>query len=402
MNFSSISRELIPKIHKETFSPVVLGILNSFPQSTTLSFLGIYLWQYIFFILLITFGWFFARIADFLLVKQLIRIAHNRSIKINEDLLLRSRRPILGIVLGGILLISAPDLMLSIRPSLVIHVTANALLSISLIFLLSALIDSIASILTAKAILTDSKLDDQIIPLLTRAAKTLLWVLGIIFVLQNIGVEVTALVAFGSVGGVAIALASKDTVENLFGSIVVFVDQPFQIGDWVIIDGSIEGVVEEVGFRSTRIRSFADSLISVPNTKIALSTVNNFGERKYRRFTTTIGLRYDTSRSKVQTYIERIRAHLQENPKIRKEAIYIYFKALGSHSLDIMVYTFFTVPDWREELAAKEELLLEFMRIAEDLEIGFAFPTTTIEVEQGSKSVSSFNIPTNSELPQKD
>ena len=200
--------------------------------------------------------------------------------------------------------------------------------------------------------------------------------------MQNLNIEVTALLAFSSVSGVAIALASKDTVENLFGSIMVFVDQPFQIGDWVIIDGSIEGVVEEVGFRSTRIRSFANSLISVPNAKIAHCTVDNFGKRKYRRFKTTIGLRYDTTTEQMETYVQKIRDYLLQNPAIMNDGVYIYFRDLGAHSLDIMVYTFFEVPDWRAELEAREQCLLQFMRIAEEVGVGFAFPTTTVEVEQ--------------------
>ena len=166
-----------------------------------------------------------------------------------------------------------------------------------------------------KAEKTSSKLDDQLIPLIRRASKLVLWLFGGIFVLQNLNIEVTALLAFSSVSGVAIALASKDTVENLFGSIMVFVDQPFQIGDWVIIDGSIEGVVEEVGFRSTRIRSFANSLISVPNAKIAHCTVDNFGKRKYRRFKTMIGLRYDTTTEQMETYIQKVRTLLARKPR---------------------------------------------------------------------------------------
>ena len=126
----------------------------------------------------------------------------------------------------------------------------------------------------SKAELTESKLDDQLIPLINRAGKTLVWILGVVFILQNMGVQVTALVAFGSVGGVAIALASKDTVENLFGSLVVFIDQPFQIGDYVIIDGSIEGAIEEVGFplnSHPHIRKDTDIQFPMPKSHTVLS-----------------------------------------------------------------------------------------------------------------------------------
>ena len=118
-------------------------------------------------------------------------------------------------------------------------------MSFSAVIFCSRTIDLFSEIFLSKAELTESKLDDQLIPLINRAGKTLVWILGVVFILQNMGVQVTALVAFGSVGGVAIALASKDTVENLFGSLVVFIDQPFQIGEYVIIDGSIEGLLKK-------------------------------------------------------------------------------------------------------------------------------------------------------------
>ena len=177
---------------------------------------------------------------------------------------------------------------------------------------------------------------------------------------------------------------SKDTVENLFGSFIVFIDQPFQIGDWVVIDGSIEGVVEEVGFRSTRIRAFTNSIITVPNAKITRCTVNNFGKREMRRFKCTLGLRYDTPVEKMEAYLQEVRSILENRDSIKKEAIFVYLNKMSSFSLDIMVYTFFVVHDWREELAEKEALFLAFMNAAEKVGVSFAFPTQTIELENQS------------------
>jgi MscS family membrane protein len=380
--FSKESRKEIPKLYSDTFSSWIQHFLHKMPPFAFNQVLGIYMWQFAFFGLLLLVAVIVGRIVNHLIVYQITEYAEDAKIKINKELLQGTRLPLLGIAVGIVLNAGIPDLQLPIRPSQGLHLIATAILSISLVLLLSRLIDTASTILGTRAKQTESKLDDQVIPLASRAAKLVTWLFGIMFILQNLGVQVTALVAFGSVGGVAVALASKDTVENLFGSIMVFVDQPFQIGDWIIIDNSIEGVVEEVGFRSTRVRSFKNSLISVPNAKIAHCTVDNFGKREYRRFKTTIGLRYDTPRAKVEEYIHRVRAYLDQNPTIWSDGIYIYFRDLGAHSLDIMVYTFFQVPDWRAELAAREACLLEFMRIAEEVGVGFAFPTTTIELER--------------------
>jgi MscS family membrane protein len=378
-SLSTETQKVIPQLHEKTFSFLVSHLQSWIPNG---SIFDIQFWQYTLFGIFTILGFLVGRVCDRFFVFQIKKFNERQKINIRLEVLSKMRRPLVALAIGLVLMIGTPQMMLSIQPSLALHFIYKTIISLSVIFLLSSMIDIICDIFTKKAENTESKLDDQLIPLIRRATKLVLWLFGGIFVLQNLNIEVTALLAFSSVSGVAIALASKDTVENLFGSIMVFVDQPFQIGDWVIIDGSIEGVVEEVGFRSTRIRSFAHSLISVPNAKIAHCTVDNFGKRKYRRFKTMIGLRYDTTTTQMETYIERVREYLQQNPEIWNDGIYIYFRNLGAHSLDIMVYTFFEVPDWRAELAAREQCLLQFMRIAEEVGVGFAFPTTTIEVEQ--------------------
>ena len=376
---SNETQKIIPQIHETTFSFFTSHLQNWIPKG---SLFGIHFWQYTLFSLFTMVGFLVGRMCDQFFVSQIKKFNERQKISVRLDVLAKMRRPIVTLAIGLVLMIGTPQMMLPIQPSLVLHFIYKTIISLSIVFLLSSIIDIICDIFTKKAEKTESKLDDQLIPLIRRASKLILWLFGGIFVLQNLNIEVTALLAFSSVSGVAIALASKDTVENLFGSIMVFVDQPFQIGDWVIIDGSIEGVVEEVGFRSTRIRSFANSLISVPNAKIAHCTVDNFGKRKYRRFKTTIGLRYDTTTEQMETYVQKIRDYLLQNPTIMNDGVYIYFRDLGAHSLDIMVYTFFEVPDWRAELEARELCLLQFMRIAEEVGVGFAFPTTTVEVEQ--------------------
>ena len=376
---SNETQQLIPKIHNQTFSFIVSYLQRQIPSGDLFQ---IQFWQYTLFFILAIIGFFSGRICERIFIYQIRKFNEQQKITIRMEVLSQMRLPIVALAIGIVLMVGTPQMMLSINPSLILHMIYKTIISLASVFLLSSIIDVLCDIFSKKAEKTTSKLDDQLIPLIRRASKLILWLFGGIFVLQNLNIQVTALLAFSSVSGVAIALASKDTVENLFGSIMVFVDQPFQIGDWVIIDGSIEGVVEEVGFRSTRIRSFSNSLISVPNAKIANCTVDNFGKRKYRRFKTMIGLRYDTTTEQMETYVQKVRDYLNENPEIWNDGIFIYFRDLGAYSLDIMVYTFFEVPDWRTELAARERCLLQFMRIADEVGVGFAFPTTTIEVEQ--------------------
>jgi MscS family membrane protein len=378
------SKQFVINEYSATFSTHVLMIIDSLPPVFFKRIMGFELWQYLLLMSMLFFSWLIGRIVDKLISGQLIKYLRSRKVSFDPLKIIILRTPIVWITISLVFMAGLPDLQLPIKPSQFLHFAVNFILSFAVVLLFSRIIDLTCDFFINRASKTNSKLDDQIVPLARRAGKTLVWLLGTIFILQNIGIEVTALVAFGSVGGVAVALASKDTVENLFGSLIVFIDQPFQIGDWVNIDGSIEGVVEEVGFRSTLIRSFEGSMISVPNAKIAHCAVNNYNKRERRRFKTTLSLRYDTPRYKIEQYLAKVREYLSNNPNVYQDGVFVYLNSMSTSSLDIMVYTFFEVPGWREELVAKEDCFLTFMKLAEELEIGFAFPTTTIELEQKS------------------
>lgn len=374
---------VISHSYNETFSSTFSLLLNQLPpwfQYTVIFHIKV--WQIVYFILLLLASWLVGRVIDKIIINQLLTYAKKNQLQMTSQKLSQMRRPIFWMCAGFILLYGTPNLMLSVGLSRAIIWICKFIVTLSVVLLLSRMVNSLAEVMISRAKKTESKLDDQLIPLLRRVGQFLLWGVGSVFLLQNYGVDVTSLITLGSLATVGIALASKDALENLFGSIVAFVDQPFQIGDWVVIDNSIEGVVEEVGFRSTRIRAFTNSLITVPNAKITRCTVNNFGKREMRRFKCMIGLRYDTPVEKMEEYLQEIRTLLSENPAIAKDAIFVYLNKMSESSLDIMVYTFFVVPDWRAELAEKEKLFLGFMKTAQRVGVGFAFPTQTIELEQ--------------------
>ena len=378
---SENSRKIIPELYSDTFSKWVQKLLDLLPALCFENFLGFQIWQYLLFLCMLLIAWIAGRLVNYIISTQLIKYFQFKEFNLNEDLLLTLRRPIVWLTVSALFLAGIPDLQLSIRPSQALHFIAHLVLSFSAVLLCSRIIDFSADIFAAKAANTDSKLDDQLIPLVKRAGKALVWLLGVIFILQNLGIQVTALVAFGSVGGLAIAMASKDTVENLFGSFVVFIDQPFQIGDFVVIDGSIEGTIEEVGFRSTKVRTLTKSIITVPNSKIAHCTVNNFSRREQRPLKVTLSLRYDTPTASIEIFMEKIKEYLHSRDDINKNAVMVYFSAMNASSLDVLVLTFVESPDWTKEMEAKQECFLQFMKIAEELNIGYAFPTTTIELE---------------------
>ncbi len=228
---------------------------------------------------------------------------------------------------------------------------------------------------------TDSKLDDQLVPLARTVGKIFVGVVGAIFVLQNLNINITSLVAGLGIGGVAVALAAQDSIKNLLGGATILADKPFQVGDWVVI-GDFEGTVEQVGFRSTRVRTFADSLITVPNARITDTEVNNMGRRSWRRYSTTLGLAYHTGPDRIQAFVEGVRAIVLANPKMRHDYYIVEFITFADSSLNIMVYTFIEAADWNEEMRTRHIFNIDILRLAERLEVDFAFPTQTLHVAE--------------------
>lgn len=228
---------------------------------------------------------------------------------------------------------------------------------------------------------TESTMDDQLIPLLSKLVDILIWGLGLVFILDYLEVNVTALLAGISIGGLAIALAAQDTVKNVFGSVMIFLDRPFQIGDWISFDG-VDGTVESVGIRSTRIRTFANSLTYVPNGIFAEKVIDNMGLRIYRRYKTEIGVTYDTPTYLIDLFVEGIRELITDHPFVRKDAIEVGLNSFGNSSINIIIYAFFTVDNWTDELRGKHDIMKGIINLAESIGVRFAFPSQTIFIEE--------------------
>lgn len=242
------------------------------------------------------------------------------------------------------------------------------------------LVDVIASLSSNLAGQTETTLDDQLIPLLTKISKMVIAIFGIIFILQNVGVNVTALLAGVSIGGLALALAAQDTVRNFIGSISIFVDRPFMIGDF-IDTGSFSGSVEEVGVRSTRLRAPDGAMVSIPNGKLADMAVTNHGVRTYRRYVTNITVTYNTPPATMEKFVMGIREIVEAHPDTLKEKALVNFHEMADSSLNIFFSVFFDVTDYGKFLSARQDIFLSVMKLAEEMGVEFAFPSTSVYVE---------------------
>jgi MscS family membrane protein len=207
----------------------------------------------------------------------------------------------------------------------------------------------------------------------------------VIFVIVSIAeifnLPLSSLLAGLGIGGIAIAMAAKDTIANIFGSLTVLVDRPFHIGDWVVIDDT-EGTVEDVGFRSTRVRTFYDSVITIPNSLLLTAKVDNMGSRTYRRIRENLSITYQTAADDVDAFCDAIRQIISEHQHTRKDYFLVNFTGFKDSHLEIMLYCFVKVPNWQAELDAKQDILLKIARKAEEMGIEFAYPTQTLFIKK--------------------
>lgn len=241
------------------------------------------------------------------------------------------------------------------------------------------MIDAATILLKELASKTDSKLDDQLVPLVRKALKIFIAILAFVLIAQNLGYSVSGLLAGLGIGGLALAMASKDTLANLFGSIMILIDRPFHVGDWITFPGG-DGVVEEVGMRSTRIRTFAKTVVSIPNQALANATVENHSLMPKRRIKFTLGVTYESTVDQVSGLVTRIEEYLKSNSDIDQEFMLVKFTTFNDSSLDIFVYCFTVTTDWTRHLSVKQDVNLKVMSLVEEMGMGIAYPTQTVHL----------------------
>ena len=380
--YSAFSVSQIDKLHSETYPFGTAKLLNILPKIGNEEYLGLHLWQLVglFILLLLVFlaHWAFTLLVDKLMLYLFKRYGYG---KVGEDYILPVARviSIYFIVVLLSLFIRVLQLPIEIWSWIVIVFRTLKPFLITIIFY--KLADVVAAYFTKLATKTESTLDDQLVPLMRKTLKAFVIIVGTLFILRDgLNLDIIPFLTGLSIGGVAIALAAQDTIKNFFGSVMIFIDKPFQVGDW-ITSGDIDGTVEEVGFRSTRIRTFRNSLMYVPNGKIADAILDNHGLRQYRRFYTTLTVTYDTPPELIDEFVKGLREIVLAHPDTRKDMFHVYFNNLSSYSQDIMFYIFFEVPNWGEELRCRHEILVQIVKLANSIGVRFAFPTQTLHME---------------------
>lgn len=219
------------------------------------------------------------------------------------------------------------------------------------------------------------------IPLIKKAARVFLIIIGAILVVQNLGYSVGSLLTGLGIGGLAVALAAQESLANFFGSVSIAADRPFKVGDWIQVGDKIDGDVEEVGLRSTKVRTWAKSQLTIPNKVLANEIIENWTRMPKRRVKQVVGVTYETSPEDMEGLVEDIRRLLREDPDVHQDFILVNFTDFGSSSLDILVYYFTVTTKWVAHMSVRQRINLKIMRAVKARGLSVAFPTRTLYFE---------------------
>lgn len=227
-----------------------------------------------------------------------------------------------------------------------------------------------------------SKVDETTVHAIAKLLRASVIITSVLVIMQTMGYSISGLLAFGGIGGLAVGFAAKDLLSNFFGGLMIYLDRPFKVGDWIRSpDRNIEGTVEYIGWRQTHIRTFDKRPLYVPNSAFTSIAVENPSRMQNRRIYETIGVRYDDS-DKVAQVIDKVKAMLQNHPEIDTDAtLIVNLNTFAPSSLDFFIYAFTRTTDWVTFHGIKQEILLKVMKIIEEHDAEVAYPTSTLHIK---------------------
>ena len=345
--------------------------------------LGVSAWQYVAAFLALLIGLILKRIILNYIQKKITAYVEQTKAEWDDQLFEAIIKPVNAFVMVGAVHVASFLLVFNLEnfPTELIGKSYSVFLGLSIIWLVYRLVDVAAHYIDELVAKADEGLRGQFTPLIRRALRILVVIVGSLTILATIGINITGLFACMGIVGLAISMGSQDSVANFVGTVNILIDRPYKVGDWITVGSTIDGDVEEIGFRSTKIRMFDKTLMSVPNGKLAGETIKNWSRMPKRRIKMTLGLTYDTTPAQMKTALKEIENILEEDEGVDQDYKLVQFTDFGPSSLDVFLYYFSTSTVWKEYLDTRQRVNLKIMSKIEELGLGFAFPTQTVHLE---------------------
>ena len=224
------------------------------------------------------------------------------------------------------------------------------------------------------------KMDDTVFEFVLKIVRVLIYIVAIFLVLTILEINLTGLIAGLGLGGVIVTLAAQDTAKNLFGGAMIFVDKPFAVGDWIQVD-NYEGTIEDITFRTTRIRTFENALVNIPNAMIADASVTNWSKMEKRRYKTNLCVELNTPLEKLELLKTRIEKMLQERESVYDDSIIVRFDQITDNGINILIYTYTNSVDYASYLKEVEDINIKIMKILKEENVKLAYDTKTVYVK---------------------
>ena len=344
------------------------------------TFLGIPAWQYLAAFAYLALAYLASLLVDFLIRNQLRKLALKSATQVDDVVLEISRRPLKIAVFVVLLHVGLRAMSWPPWAEGFVSALLKSALGFTLAYLAFRFVDVGMEIWHRRAAPANSDtVGAQLLPVVRKSLRVFVVIVAAIVTLQNVGMDVTGLLASLSIGGLALGLAAQDTLANLFGAVALFADRPFRVGDRIQLD-AIDGTVETIGLRSTRIRNLDGFLVTVPNRTMANASLTNVSHRPSIKTEMNIGVTYDTPAEKVERAMEIIDGVYRPHP--RTVDLIVSFNRFEASSLNILVLHWWGATDVKEYLASFRQLNLELKRLFDREGIEFAFPTRTIHLKQ--------------------
>jgi MscS family membrane protein len=379
--YSTHTVDMISKLYNETYHYNSRDFIDSLPEFWNQYLFSLRYWQYVALILFLSTACLFYYLLKFTIGFLLIKIGQK---VFNQTFVFKYIQKVARPLSFLLVLILVDEflviLQLPLKFSYYINIVIKIFVPLVITYIIYRFSEIVFDSFEKIASKTLSKANNQLIPILRTSMKIIIFIFGAMYVMNNLNINITPFLAGVSIGGLAFALAAQDTVKNFFGSVTIFTDKPFEVGDWIVFEGT-EGTVEEVGIRSSRIRTFYDSQITIPNGKLSDMKIDNMGRRKYSRYLTKFAICYDTPTELIDTFVLGLRKIIDEHPQTRKDLYNIYLNDLTDSAIIILFQIYFETMENFNELESRHQILSQVIKLASELGVKFAFPSRSLYIE---------------------
>jgi MscS family membrane protein len=368
-------------------------------------FLGVALWRYAVSLIILILGIALKKLLEAVVIRRLVRFFSKTPIKYDEMIVEALGKPLSAFVIVGCVylaaIVIAADLDLNELSQQMVRKCYLVAVGIVAVWAVYRLVDVLARYLDDAVSTEDDTVKGQFVPVIKQSLRLFTIIIGALTILATLDVDIKALLGGLGIGGIAIALAAQDAVGNFIGTLSIFTDRPFKVGDWIIVGDKVDGNVEQIGFRSTKVRTWPKTLMSIPNKVLATEIIDNWSRMPKRRVKMNVGVTYSTSPEQMEELVTRIRDLLLNDDGVDQDFMLVRFIDFGASSLDVFLYYFTKSIKWDEHLAVRERVNLKIMRVIREMGLSIAFPTRSIYVESLPPGLRPTSLPDSGDVRPK-